>query len=219
VKSSSHFCPATRIFLSQENQAMQTAHQTQSFIPEEEYLAGERTAQEKHEWYQGECFAMAGGTRWHNLLAGRVYAAFMQHLAGDPCTPYMADFRLHIEAHQHYVYPDVMVICDDAAYLADDMVNDAAIIIEVLSRSTESYDRGRKFLHYQSLPSLQEYVLISQDKVQVEIYCRKSSARWEYERLTRRSDILLFKTIDYAIPLDALYQSVPTGGTGEIGEV
>lgn len=145
----------------------------QTFLPQEEYLASERTSQEKSEWYQGECFAMAGGTRWHNLLAGKLYTAFVRHLAGNSCTPYMADVRLYIETHQHYVYPDVMVVCNEDAYIADDMVNDATIIIEVLSPTTESYDRGLKFLHYQSLSSLCEYVLISQQTIQVEIFRRK----------------------------------------------
>lgn len=193
---------------------MQTAQKTEVFIPQEEYLAEERRSIEKHEWYQGACFAMAGGTRWHNLLSGRIYAAFVQHLAEGPCTPYMADFRLHIKAHQHYVYPDVMVVCDDDAYAADDMVRDAAIIVEVLSASTESYDRGRKFLHYQSLPSLQEYVLISQQIVQVEIYRRKAARKWEYQCLTQRSDVLTFKAVDYTMELDDLYYGVPVKGGG-----
>ncbi len=186
--------------------AIQQAH---PFIPQEEYLATERRSQEKHEWYQGECFAMAGGTRWHNLLAGKIYAAFVQHLAESPCTPYMADFRLYIEAHQHYLYPDVLVVCQPEAYIADDMVNDATIIIEVLSPTTEPYDRGRKFLHYQSLPSLREYVLISQQSIQVESFRRKPAGKWEYECLTQRADRLTLETIDWTISLDALYQGIP----------
>ena len=138
-------------------QAVQHTHQS---ISQEEYLATERQQLEKHEWYQGECFAMAGGTRWHNIVSTRILSALVQHLEGTACTPYMADLRLYIETHQHYVYPDILVVCDETAYIAEDMVNDATIIIEILSPGTESYDRGRKFLHYQSLPSLREYVLV-----------------------------------------------------------
>jgi Uma2 family endonuclease len=91
---------------------MQAAEQL--LITEEEYLTVERQQDEKHEWYQGECFAMAGGTRWHNILASRILAELVRHLDGKTCTPYMADLRLRIEAHRHYVYPDVMVICNEA---------------------------------------------------------------------------------------------------------
>lgn len=188
---------------------MYAVQQQRPFVTEEEYLTEERRQQEKHEWYRGECFAMAGGTRWHNMLASRILSALVPHLDGTPCTPYMAELRLYIETHHHYVYPDILVVCDEAAYIADDMVNDAAIVIEILSPGTESYDRGRKFLHYQSLPSLRQYLLISQQIMQVEIYRRKQNGKWEYERLTRPADILTFDTIAYQMTLAELYQSIP----------
>jgi Uma2 family endonuclease len=197
---------------------MQAIQRVQAFIPQEEYLATERASQERHEWYQGECFAMAGGTRWHNLLAGKIYAACVQHLAGQACTPYMADLRLYIESHQHYVYPDMLVVCQPEAYIADDMVNDATIIIEVLSPTTESYDRGRKFLHYQSLPSLREFVLISQQSIQVEIFRRKPTGKWEYECLTQRSSTLTLETINYSISLEELYRDIALKKTERQGE-
>lgn len=121
----------------------------------------------------------------------------------------MADLRLLIEAHRHYVYPDVMVICNESAYLADDMAKDADIVVEVLSVGTESYDRGQKFLHYQSVPSLREYVLVSQDVVQVEIYRRRRNGKWEYERLTRLEDVLLFETVGCSVTLEVLYRRIP----------
>ena len=188
---------------------MQAAEQRQQFITEDEYLTSERQQEEKHEWYQGECFAMAGGTRWHNLLSTRIISALTQHLDGKSCTPYMADFRLFIETHHHYVYPDIMVVCDEAAYIADDMVDDAVLVLEVLSPGTESYDRGRKFLHYQSIPSLREYVLVSQAAMQVEIYRRREDGKWEYERLIRPLDVLVFETVDCSITLEVLYRSIP----------
>ena len=181
----------------------------QYFLSEEEYLAAERQQPDKHEWYQGECFAMAGGTRWHNLLASRILTELVRHLDGKPCTPYMADLRLLIEVHRHYVYPDVMVICNEAAYLADDMAKDAEIVVEVLSAGTESYDRGQKFLHYQSVPSLREYVLVSQEIMQVEIYRRRQDGKWEYERLTRPEELLLFETVGCSVTLAVLYRGVP----------
>lgn len=185
---------------------MQAAEQL--FIAEEDYLTAERQQQDKHEWYHGECFSMAGGTSWHNILASRILAELVRHIDGKRCTPYMADLRLLIEAHQHYVYPDVMVICNEAAYLSDDMAEDAEIIVEVLSAGTESYDRGQKFLHYQSVHSLREYVLVSQEVMQVEIYRKRQDGKWEYERLTRPEDVLLFEIVGCTVTLEMLYRGI-----------
>ncbi len=152
--------------------------------------------------------AMAGGSRWHNSLAGQIFAALVHHLDGKPCAPYMANMRLCIEAHQHYVYPDVLVVCQEDAYIADDMVNDATVIIEVLSPSTESYDRGRKFLHYQGLTSLREYVLITQDVMQVEVFRRGEKHKWEYDRLNDPTDAVNLETLQFSITLAELYKTI-----------
>lgn len=183
--------------------------QKELLMTDEEYLSIERQATEKSEFYQGECFAMAGASRWHNLLTGRMFAALLNHLEESECTPYMADMRLHVKAHRHYVYPDVVVVCQEQAYVDDDMIDDATVIIEVLSATTELYDRGRKFLHYQSLPSFQEYVLISQNTMQVEIFSRGEMNKWEYERLTQATKSLFLKTLQFSITLAELYKSVP----------
>jgi Uma2 family endonuclease len=177
-------------------------------ITADEYLSIERQAEERNEFYQGECMAMAGRSRWHNRLAGQIFAALVHHLDEKPCIPYMADMRLFIKAHQHYVYPDVLVVCQEEAYIADDMVNDATAIIEVLSPTTESYDRGRNFLHYQSLPSLREYVLITQDIMQTEIFRRGEKHKWEYERLNESTDIVNIDTLQFTITLAELYKGI-----------
>jgi Uma2 family endonuclease len=178
-------------------------------MTEEDYLSYERQAKQRNEFYNGECFAMAGASRWHNILSGRIFSALFRHLDGKSCTPYMADMRLYLETHQHYVYPDVLVVCEEKAYIADDMVNDASVIIEVLSPSTELYDRGRKFLHYQSLPSLQEYVLFSQEVMQVEIFHRRERYKWEYERLNQPDDMLFIEILQFSITLAELYKNIP----------
>lgn len=188
-----------------------------SAMTDEGYLARERQAMEKSEFFQGECLAMAGASRWHNLLSGRIFAALLTHLDGRPCVPYMADMRLHIEAHQHYVYPDVLVVCGEQAYVADDMVRDATVIVEVLSPTTEAYDRGRKFLHYQSLPSLREYVLVSQDMVQVEVFRRGEQRKWEYERLIQPLELLEVKILQFSVTLAELYRSIPLMEGGQEG--
>ncbi len=177
-------------------------------ISADEYLSIERQTEERNEFCQGESMSMAGGSRWHNRLAGQIFAALVHHLDGNPYMPYMAGIRLFIKAHQHYVYPDVLVVCHEEAYIADDMVNDATVIIEILSPSTESYDRGRKFLHYQSLPSLREYVLITQDAMQSEIFRRGEKHKWEYERINEPTDILNLETHQFSISLAELYKAV-----------
>ncbi len=180
----------------------------QEFITEDSYLLQERQAAERHEFDAGEILAMAGGTRWHNLLAGRFFSALLRHLDGKPCTPYMADMRLYIETHHHYVYPDVMVVCREDAYIADDMVNDATVVAEILSPGTEAYDRGRKFLHYQSLPSLREYALISQSAMQVEIFRRGEERKWQYERLEQPTEVLSLENLQFMITLAELYKGI-----------
>lgn len=177
-------------------------------IEEDAYLSQERRADERHEFEAGEIFAMAGGTRWHNLLAGRLFSALLRHLDGNPCTPYMADMRLYIETYHHYVYPDVMVVCREDAYIADDMVNDATVVAEIFSPGTEAHDRGRKFLHYQSLPSLREYALISQAAMQVEIFRRGDERKWQYERLEQPTESLTLETLQFTIELAELYKSI-----------
>ena len=188
---------------------MQVSQRKTEYISPEEYLAAERKSSERHEYYQGECFAMAGASRWHNLLAGRIFSGLLRHLDGKDCVPYMTDMRLYLDIQQSFVYPDVMVVCGEDAYIADDMVNDADIIVEVLSPSTEAHDRGSKFLQYQSLPSLREYVLVSQKSVQVECYRQKAGGRWEYERLIPPSECLAIDTVHFQIGLEELYRGIP----------
>jgi Uma2 family endonuclease len=179
----------------------------------EAYLARERQAQERSEFDAGICIAMSGGTRWHNLLTAQIFTALFQYLVGKPCTPYMADMRLYIEAYHHYVYPDIMVVCREEAYIAADMVNDATVIIEVLSPSTEAYDRGKKFLHYQCLPSLREYVLISPESMQVEVYRRGNRRKWEYESLNQLTDVLVLESLQFTMSLAELYQAIRFNST------
>lgn len=180
-------------------------------IDEDEYLTMERRAQERHEFESGESMAMAGGTRWHKQLAGQIFSRLHHHLEGKECTPYIADMRLYIASYQQYVYPDVLVVCHEDAYIADDMVNDATVIIEVFSSSTEAYDRGRKFLHYQKLPSLREYLLISQEMMQVELFRNNLQHKWEYELWDQPTDVIALVSLDFTMTVEELYQRISFG--------
>lgn len=128
-----------------------------------EYLAWEATQTERHEFVGAEVFAMAGAEDRHVTVCGNAYIALRQHLGGSPCRTYMSDMRLNVATLGSYFYPDIMVTCSANDRASSLVKSEPKLIVEVLSPSTAAYDRGLKFSHYRSLPSLQEYVLIDLD--------------------------------------------------------
>ena len=148
-------------------------------MTEAEYLEFERKSETKHEFIDGEVFAMTGASRAHNLICVNVARRISNQLDGKNCEVYAADMRVKIEAKK-YVYPDVIVVCGEVR-LADDKFDNLlnpTVIIEVLSETTEAYDRGTKFKNYRKLASLQEYVLIAQDKPSIERFVRQPDGTW-----------------------------------------
>jgi len=135
------------------------------FVTPEQYLEIERKADYKSEYHSGQVFAMAGASREHNLLVGSIVRRLGNLLDGRPCETYPSDMRVLVSATGLYTYPDVSVACGEPEFLDGslDVLLNPLLIVEVLSPSTESYDRGAKFALYQRLPSLQEYVLVSQN--------------------------------------------------------
>ena len=154
----------------------------QSYISPDEYLTIERQSEYRSEYFQGEMFAMAGASEAHNLISGNLFVALKLALAGKSCRTYTSDMRVRITATGLYTYPDLVVVCGERVF--DDAENDTllnpTLIIEVLSRTTEAYDRGRKFDHYASIPTLQEYVLVAQDQPAVQQYQRLPDGSWRY---------------------------------------
>ncbi len=144
----------------------------------EDYLAAEAVSPIKHEYRDGKVYAMAGGTDAHNLITGNLYALLRTHLRGGACRTYFADVKARIEALNCYYYPDVMVTCDDRDLSASTVKRYPCLVVEVLSESTEAFDRGDKFADYRHLDSLQEYVLISQTRLQVEVFRRNGEGLW-----------------------------------------
>ena len=177
-------------------------------MSEEEYLAIERKALAKSEFYDGHPCAMAGGTLSHNLIAGNVFRLLANHLSQKPCRPFIGDVRLKAAAHRSYFYPDVLVVCDKKAYIAPDMVNDATVIVEVLSPSTASFDLSDKFHFYQSLPSLQEYVLIHQEKMLVTVHRRQDGRSWLTHLLVQPENLLELPSLEFKGTLAEVYQNV-----------
>jgi Uma2 family endonuclease len=154
--------------------------QMKSVLTPEEYLALERQAETKSEYWQGEIYAMSGASRWHNLVAFNLAVVLGPQLKHRPCEAYSSDMRVKVTRAGLYIYPDVTVVCGKAEFEdreLDTLLN-PTVIIEVLSPSTEAYDRGAKFEFYRSLESLSDYLLVSQTSPTIEHYTRQPDDRW-----------------------------------------
>lgn len=148
------------------------------YVSPEEYLAEEAARSTKHEYRDGYIYAMAGGTDAYNQIAGNVYTLLRTHLRGGSCRVYFADVKARIEELNCYYYPDVMVTCDERDRTTNTFKRYPCLIVEVLSEATEAFDRGDKFADYRQIESLQEYVLISQTRLQVDVFRRNEEGLW-----------------------------------------
>jgi Uma2 family endonuclease len=180
----------------------------QSGFTAADYLAWEPAQPERHEFVDGEVLAMAGAEDRHVTVAGNLYIALRQHLAGSPCRTYMSDMRLHVAAANGYFYPDVLVTCS-ALDLASAMVKtEPKLIAEVLSPSTSAYDRGLKFSRYRSLASLEEYLLIDLDTRSTDCFRKRDDGLWVLHPFARGEAVILASV---ALELSAaqLFAEVP----------
>jgi Uma2 family endonuclease len=178
-------------------------------LTSEEYLALERKAEQKSEYYEGELFAFAGASLRHNLIAGNVLATVHNQLRGGPCSAFTSDMRIAIPQTPHFTYADVVVVCGQPQLdddFKDNLLN-PIVIIEVLSPATESYDRGKKFESYQRIGSLMEYVLVSQDRPRIEEFLRQPDGRWLYSENSSQGTIKL-TSIDCELALNDIYEKV-----------
>lgn len=184
--------------------------QPKTLIALAEYLARERLSETKHEYFAGEIFAMAGASRAHNLITANVIAALHAQLKHRPCTTYPSDMRLKVEATGLYTYPDVSVVCGEAMF--DDEQQDTllnpTLIVEVLSKSTENYDRGEKFRQYRRLTSLQEYLLVAQDTYHIEHYVRQPDNQWLLSETNEVEDAIHLPSITCSLELADVYAKV-----------
>ncbi|OQW92439.1 MAG: hypothetical protein BWK79_14645 [Beggiatoa sp. IS2] len=151
----------------------------QQYFSPDEYLELERQSPFKHEYQRGLVYAMASGKKSHVQITHNLDRLLGNHLADSPCLVYASDMKVKIETADCYYYPDISVTCDKQdRETNNDFILAPQLIVEVLSKSTEQFDRTDKFLDYQRIPSLQEYVLVSQDKIQVECYRKQHSGEW-----------------------------------------
>jgi Uma2 family endonuclease len=184
--------------------------QPKTFLTPEEYLEIERRAEYKSEYYQGEMFAMAGAPETHNLIAGNLFAGIHAQLRSRACRGYGSDMRVHVNATGLYTYPDVVVVCQEPQFLdgqRDTLLN-PTLIAEVLSPSTEAYDRGRKFENYRSIESLAEYLLISSQRVSAELFARQPDGRWLLTAANSLEDTLELPATGCRLPLAGIYERV-----------
>src|ERR1017187_4222773 len=151
-----------------------------TYLTPEQYLEIERKAEFKSEYFHGEMFAMSGAREGHNLIVWNLSAELHRQLRAKPCRAYMNDMRVLVNATGLYTYPDVAAVCGEPQFLDEnrDTLLNPSLIVEVLSPSTEAYDRGRKFEHYRSVESVSEYLLVSSERVSAELYSRQPDGRW-----------------------------------------
>lgn len=178
----------------------------------QEYLQLEREAEYKSEYIDGQVYAMAGVSEEHNLIALNIASEIRAQFRGKPCRVYMSDIRVKVSATGTYTYPDVHAVCGQAVFedREVDTLTNPTIIVEVLSPSTEVYDRGMKFARYRSLESLREYVLISQDSVRVERFTRQGDMgdEWVLREVTSLDGELHLASIGCDIALADIYEKV-----------
>jgi Uma2 family endonuclease len=184
--------------------------QPKTFLTPEQYLEIERRAEFKSEYYQGEMFAMAGAKWNHNLIVAHLVREFDQQLRSRRCSVTPSDMRVHVSATGLYTYPDVVVVCGEPRFLdgqLDTLLN-PTLLAEVLSPSTEAYDRGRKFEHYRSLESLAGYLMISSQRVSAELFVPQPGGRWLLTAAGSLEDTLELPVIGCRVALADLYEKV-----------
>jgi Uma2 family endonuclease len=188
--------------------------QLKATLSEEEYLAQERAGDTKHEYRGGEIVAIVGASREHNLITGSTYSSLYGQLRKRPCEAYMGDMRLKIGTARQYVYPDIAVVCGEPRF-GDDYVDNLlnpTVIIEVLSPSTEAYDRGEKFEQYRTIESLREYLLIAQDRYHIDHFARQDDGPWVLNDAHGLEATISLPSIGCALPLAEVYEKVAALG-------
>jgi Uma2 family endonuclease len=184
--------------------------QTSRPLTQAEYFEIERAAEFKSEFFDGEMFAMAGGTPQHSLIGANLSREFGNQLVNNPCVAYNADLRIKVDPTGLCTYPDLSVICGGLQFAegTDDTVVNPTVLVEVLSNSTEAYDRGRKFEHYRQIPTLQEYLLVSQTEPRIEQFMRQANGRWLLNETAGMDKKLELPALKITIALSEIFAKV-----------
>jgi Uma2 family endonuclease len=179
---------------------------TQRFTPEE-YFAWEEQQLERHELIEGQVYAMTGGTVNHSQIAVKFISLLDNHLSGSGCKTLNSDCRVNIIESDNYTYPDLSVTCDERDKTTAKYITYPCLIIEVLSFSTEAYDRGGKFRMYRQNPILQDYVLVSSEKIEIDLYRKTKSGSWEIINY-QAGDKIELKSVNLTFPIERIYEGI-----------
>jgi len=184
------------------------------YLSPEEYLLLERRAETKHEYIDGVILAMVGGTPTHSQISSNAIIALGTQLRGRPCIVYNSDLKVRMAKLQAYVYPDVTVVCGTPQFGESerDVLLNPLLIVEVLSPSTEHYDRTGKFLRYQRIPNFAEYLLIAQDRSLVELCSRQADGMWEWGAVEGLEATIAIPSLDCTLALADIYNNVQFAG-------
>jgi len=176
----------------------------------QEYLEIDRKAERKSQFFEGEIFMMAGASARHNLIVANLLASLVGQLRGRRCTAYASELRTKVDPSGLYTYPDISVICDEPRFDDErhDTVLNPTLIIEVLSGSTEAYDRGAKFGQYRKIESLRQYVLVEQERAHIEIYTRQPDGHWVLADVEGPEAEARLESIDCRLRLAEVYDKV-----------
>ena len=182
----------------------------QRYYSPEEYLELEEAAEFRSEYHEGEIIPMTGGTPNRNQIGGNFYAAILAAFRGQPYRVFMSDLRLWIPQTRLFTYPDVMIVSGELEYVEGrrDTITNPVAIAEVLSDSTEDYDRGKKFKLYRSIPSLREYILIAQSEMQVEQFSKTDDNKWILSEYEGENAVLALTSLSFQIALPDIYDKV-----------
>ncbi len=185
-----------------------TISKSHAYFTPKDYLEIERISPIKHEYIQGQVLAMAGASKAHAIITGNLSALLVNHFRGKGCIAYATDMKVRLPSLNLFYYPDLVVTCDRRDLIADqDFVLYPKLIIEVLSDSTEAFDRGDKFADYKLIPELEEYLLIHQQQILIEQFSRQSSDLW-VPRIYRAGDKIEFSSIEFSCDISTLYENI-----------
>lgn len=182
----------------------------QTYVSPEEYLALERESEFKSEYLDGVVYAMTGASIWHVQIVGNITAALNTQLRHRPCRVLASEMKVRMPDTRKFFYPDVSVVCGEPQFHDErtDIILNPLLVIEVLSKSTEAFDRGGKFLAYQQLESLHEYLLVAQERPAVEQYVRQPDGTWTYRAVVGLDSSLALPSIECTLELSAVYDKV-----------
>ncbi|MBW4662939.1 MAG: Uma2 family endonuclease [Chroococcus sp. CMT-3BRIN-NPC107] len=171
-----------------------------------EYLKAEDLSQIRHEYLNGQVFAMTGGSREHNLITGNIHNRLKNYLRGSRCQVFVSDMKVRIETDNVFYYPDVMVTCNPQD-TEKFFLTKPCLIVEVLSPSTENIDRREKLLTYKKIESLQEYILVSQEEIKVELYRKDKDHNW-IKYILSKNDVVILDSVNLQLTMTEIYEDV-----------